>query len=58
MLVSKKNNNNWTYDLTDHFMVDLETIIALASMTFIVDLGDYELRPVDEKVFDGFIDEC
>ena len=39
-------------------MVDLETIIALASMTFIVDLGDYELCPVDEKVFDGFIDEC
>ena len=28
----------WTYDLTNHIMVDLETIIALTTITFVVDL--------------------
>ena len=32
-----------------HLRVDLETIIALASMTYIVDLIAYELHPRDEK---------
>ena len=39
-------------------MVDLEIIIALALMTYNVDLNAYELRPRDEKLFNGFIDEC
>ena len=26
----KGTNNKWTYDLMDHLMVDLETIIAIA----------------------------
>ena len=39
-------------------MVDWETIIALAFMTYIVDLDAYELPPVDEKVFNDFINEC
>ena len=38
-------NNKWTYDLMDHLRVDLETIIALASTTYIVDLDAYELHP-------------
>ena len=32
-----KNGSMWTYDLTDHLMVELETIIALATMTYIVE---------------------
>ena len=31
----KGANNKWTYDLTDHLMLDLEIIIALATMTCI-----------------------
>jgi hypothetical protein len=33
-------------------------IIALASMTYIIDLNAYELHPGDEKVLDDFINEC
>ena len=29
----KGTNNKWNYDLTDQLLVDLQTIIALASMT-------------------------
>ena len=38
-------------------MVDLETIIAIAYMTYISYLDAYELHPRDEKVFKHFIDE-
>ena len=38
-------------------VVDLETIIALASMTYIVDLDGYKLHPGDEKLFNNFINE-
>ena len=34
MLVSKGTNNKWTYNLTDHLMVDLETMIVLASLIY------------------------
>ena len=30
----KETNNKWTYDLTDHLMEALETVIALASMKY------------------------
>lgn len=53
----KGANNKWTYDLTDHLMVDLETIIALATMTYIGESNVYELHPGDEKVFNDFADE-
>ena len=53
----KGTNNKRTYDLTDHLMVDLEIIIALASMTYFVDLDVYELHPRDEKIFNDFIKE-
>ena len=36
----------------------LETIIALASMTYIVDLHAYELHLKDEIIFNSFINEC
>ena len=37
MLVPKKDHGSlWTYDLTYHIMVELETIIALATITFVV----------------------
>ena len=45
----KGPNNKWTYDLTDHLMIDLETKTALTSMTYIVDLVAYRLHPEDEK---------
>jgi hypothetical protein len=35
--------------------IDFETIIALISMIYVVDLDAYEIHPEDEKVF---IDEC
>ena len=54
----KGTDNKWTYNLTDHLMLRLETIIALAFMTYIVDLDGYESHPRDEKVFNNFINEC
>ena len=45
----KETNNNWTYDLTNHLIAYLEIIIALASMTCIVDLNGCELHSGDEK---------
>ena len=45
----KRINNMWTYDLMDHLMIDLETIITLASRTYIVDVDAYELHPGDEN---------
>jgi hypothetical protein len=44
----KGTNNKWTYDLTNHLMIDLETIIALAFMTYIIDIDGYELLMGDE----------
>ena len=39
----------------DHLMVELKTVMALASMTYIVDLDGYELHPENESVFNDFI---
>jgi hypothetical protein len=33
-------------------------MIALASMTYIINLDAYELHVGDEKVFNNFINEC
>ena len=35
--VGKATNNKWAYDLTYHFVVDLELQIALAFMIYVVD---------------------
>lgn len=40
----------WTYDLTYHLIMDIETIIAPTSMTYIVVSNAYELHLRDEKV--------
>ena len=39
-------------------IIDLETSIALASMTYIVDLDAHELHPGVENVFNIFTNEC
>ena len=35
-------------------MIDLERIITVACLTYIVDLDAYELHPADEKIFNDF----
>ena len=45
----------WSYDLTDHIMVELDTVIALANLMYDVETYTYELHPSDEKVFNDFI---
>ena len=39
-------------------MVDFKTMIALYSMTYIVDLDAYKLHQGDEKNFNNFMNEC
>ena len=56
--LSKETNNKLTYDLTDHFMVDIDTIIAIPFVTYIIDLDAYELHRGDEEIFNNFINEC
>jgi len=51
----KGTNNKWTYDLINNLMVDLETIITLAFMTYILDLDAYEFHPRDEKIFNNLL---
>ena len=51
------SNAWWTFDLNDHLMVDLETIIALATMTYIGESNVYELHPGDQKISNDFADE-
>ena len=57
VLVPKRSWSLWTYDLTNHIMVDLETIIALAIVTFVVEKNVYELHPMNEEVFNDFIND-
>ena len=45
----------WTYDLTNHLMIKLETIVALATMTNIVETNLFKLPPTNEKMFNDFI---
>ena len=47
----------WTYNLTNHSMVALETIIALATIIYIVEKNLYELHPMVERVFNDFIND-
>ena len=51
----KGANKKWTYDLTDHLLVNLETIITLASMGYVVDA--YELLLRVEQDSSDFINE-
>ena len=59
LVYEEETNNKWTYGFTDHLIVDLGTIIELASMAYIVDLKALnKLHPGDEKVFNNFVNEC
>ena len=42
-----KNGSMWTCDMTNHAMVELDTIIALATTTSIIETNLYELHPTD-----------
>jgi hypothetical protein len=53
-----RTNSKWTYDLMDHLMVGPKRIIALAFMTYIVNLDAYELHVGNENVFNDFIYGC
>ena len=48
----------WTHNVTDCLIVELNTRIALASMTYITHEDDYELHMGDETTFNNFSDEC
>ena len=52
-----KNESMWTHDLTNCLMIKLETIIALTIVTYVVEANLHELHPMDERVFDGCIDD-
>ena len=54
----KGANNKWTYDLPNHLMVKIETIIALVFMTYIANLDAYEIHPNVEQLLNNYIDEC
>ena len=53
----KGTNNKWTYNLTNHLMVNLDTKIALAFMTYIIDLNANELHLENEKNLQRHINE-
>ena len=53
MLVSQGTNNTQTCNLKKYLLEDLETLITVASMTYVLD--DYELLSRDEKIFKDFI---
>ena len=38
-------------------MIELETIIALATVAYIVETNLYELHPMNEWVFNNFIND-
>ena len=41
----------------DHLMIELDTIIALATVTCVLEANSYELHPMNERVFNDFIDD-
>jgi hypothetical protein len=55
MLVSKVYMVQLEFDLTYHIMVEMDTVIALANLTYNAEIYTYKLHPNDEKVFNDFI---
>ena len=47
----------WTINLTDLIMGDLETLIALATITFVVEQNLCEWHATHEKMFNDFIND-
>ena len=58
LVYQKGTNNKWTYDPTYDLMVKLETIIASASLAYIVDTNAYKSHLGDKKIFNDFINAC
>ena len=56
--IKKKPTTSGHTTFSNHLKIDLESIIELIAMPYIVDLNNYELHPRDEKNFNNFIDEC
>ena len=54
----KGTNNMWTHNLMDCLIVESNTRIALASMTYITHEDNYELHMGDEETFNNFSNEC
>ena len=52
-----KNGSMWTYKLTYHWIVELETFFALATITYIQETILYEIYPTDDQVFNDFIND-
>lgn len=57
MLYQNETRSMWTYNLTDHLMAELESIIALAIMIYIVVTNLYKLHLMDEQVSNNIIDD-
>ena len=48
----------WTYDLTDHIMVDLKMVMVLAIMASMVGSNSYELHSTSNEIdFQDFIEQ-
>jgi hypothetical protein len=50
----KGTNNKWTYNLTNHLMIDFRN----NNYIDFYDLDAYELYARNENVFNNFINEC
>ena len=57
MLYQNETRSMWIYNLTDHLMAELESIIALAIMIYIVVTNLYKLHLMDEQVSNNIIDD-
>ena len=44
----------WTNNFTNRWMVELETIIVLATVICIIETNLYESHPMNELVFNDF----
>lgn len=53
----QEGTTKWIYNVIENLMVDLETLIVLASMTYTTYLDVYELHPRDEKA-NNFLNGC
>lgn len=47
----------WTYDLTNHLMVEVDTIIALTTMIYIVDRFFYGRHPMNKHICSDFTND-
>lgn len=50
-----KGTRCFTYDLTDLEMINIESVIALANLTYVCNRNKYELDENDWKVFTEFV---